>query len=63
MNTNIKRLTNDAHEVLTAIVEAAEKGDITWGQRDELFKMLATNAEKAKDLLHAWVRQEELVEA
>ena len=67
MNTNIKRLCEEGHEILTHIREAACKGDITWAQRDELVKIMlsdvadAAKLPKVEELLHAWAREEELV--
>ena len=68
MNTNIRRLTTEAHEILVNIRAAARAGNITWGQRDELVGILLNDVadaaglpsyEKARDLLTAWTRVEE----
>lgn len=66
MNTNIKKLTEEAHQILQNIRDAARSGAITWGQRDELVSILLNSVadaagmpsyEKARDLLHAWARE------
>lgn len=70
--TNVKKLCNEAHEIIGNIRQAAINGEITWAQRDELMKLLLNNVAdaaglpklaEARDLLHAWSRQDELVEA
>lgn len=58
MNTAIKRLTDEAHEIITNIRAAALNGEITWEQRDELVNLVMTDVhmkiELAGNLLHDW---------
>jgi hypothetical protein len=58
MNTAIKQLTDEAHEILTNIRGAALNGNITWMQRDELVRLVMTDVhmkiELAGNLLHDW---------
>jgi hypothetical protein len=58
MNTAIKALTDEAHEIITNIRDAAINGDITWLQRDELINLVMTDVhskiELAGNLLHDW---------
>ena len=60
MNTYIKELTDEAREILTNIQHAAEQGDITWQQRDELKRIVlrdvadAAGLATARELLAAW---------
>ena len=58
MNTAIKELTTEAHEILTNIRAAVLSGEITWQQRDELVKLVMTDVEMkiqlAGNLLHDW---------
>ena len=58
MNTAIKQLTDEAHEILSNIRTAAINGDITWQQRDELVNLVMTDVHMkiklAGNLLHDW---------
>lgn len=58
MNTAIKQLTDEAHEILLNISAAALAGEITWAQRDELVTLVMTDVhmkiELAGNLLHDW---------
>lgn len=58
MNTAIKTLTDEAHEIITNIRTAAINGEITWAQRDELVNLVMTDVhskiELAGNLLHDW---------
>jgi hypothetical protein len=56
MNTAIKQLTDEAHEILVNIRNAAIHGEITWTQRDELVSLVMSDVhmkiELAGNLLH-----------
>ena len=58
MNTAIKTLTDEAHQIVTNIRAAAQHGEITWQQRDELINLVMTDVhakiELAGNLLHDW---------
>ena len=58
MNTAIKALTDEAHEIISNIRAAAQAGEITWSQRDELITLVMTDVhakiELAGNLLHDW---------
>lgn len=60
----IQELTQEAHEIIFNIREAARQGNITWGQRDELIGIVMKDVAdkagllKASELLMAWQRPE-----
>lgn len=58
MNNTIKELSQEAHEIINNIKQAAENGEITWAQRNELITQVYTDVnqklELAKNLLYAW---------
>ena len=58
MNTAIKSLTDEAHEIVTNIRASVLKGAITWQQRDELINLVMTDVDMkiklAGNLLHDW---------
>ena len=63
MNTwhqHIRILTDEAHEIITNINRAAREMNITWGQRDELMKIVLSDVanqaglQEARELLYAW---------
>jgi len=59
-NTHIKELTDEAHEILTNASRAAQEGNITWQQRDEVVSIVLKDVadqaglQLARDLLYAW---------
>jgi hypothetical protein len=61
MNTAIKQLTDEAHEILVNIRTAAQAGEITWTQRDELVKLVMTDVHMkitlAGNLLRDWTNR------
>lgn len=58
MITAVKQLTDEAHEIICNIRQAARNSEITWQQRDELVKLVMTDVhskiELAANLLHDW---------
>ena len=59
-NQHIQELTDEAREIITNINQAARDMEITWGQRDELMKIVLSdvadqaNLQTARELLYAW---------
>lgn len=57
---HIQELTAEASQIIANINIAARNGEITWGQRDELLKIVLNDVadqaglQKARDLLYAW---------
>jgi hypothetical protein len=58
----IRELEAEAHEIITNIHYAAIDGNITWGQRDELLRIVYADVngqlQLAKGLLDAWKRDD-----
>ena len=62
MNKAIRELETESHEIICNIRDAARNGDITWGQRDELLRIVYADVngklKLAKGLLDAWKRDD-----
>lgn len=58
MNTLIRSMSAEAHEIVTNIRIACQEGEITYQQRDELMVMVMTDVnsklELARNMLYYW---------